>query len=770
MKQFYVKAGLVISIAIFSQSNFAQVKNKSIADSTKHVKNVNNTIISPKGLSNFSRREKKIRTENGSFFANLSNQKIKYSNLKENISSLLGLSSEHTFEQVKKNGKKRVLQHNYKGIKVFNSTIIVYEEEDYVKTINGRITEFLDINTQQAVSKQQALETAKSYLGVSDLIKNYPIETEIALISNENDKQVKLVQKVRIDSYSPFEMCYVLIDAKTGKVANKINLVAHADVSGTGQTLYSGSQSITCDSYEGNYRLRETERNIQTYNATNATNFTPDGFTGATDYINSSTTWSSNPAIDVHWGMEVTYDFYLNEIGRDSYDNNGGLIRQYLNSPLTQASQGGDPNNAFALEAPYNMMVYGLGDGQFMNPVVGLDVEGHEFTHLVINNNGNGGLTYQGESGALNESFADIFGVCVEFYSGVDPDWLIGENIIISGSFFRSMSNPNDGEQPQPDTYNGNYWADPNDLFFDNGGVHINSGVQNYWFYLLAEGGAGTNDLGDSYSVSGIGLENARDIAYRNLTHYLPPNASFIDAYYGSLQAAEDLFGTSSAEYIAVEEAWYAVGIGSDSEPSNYCSGVTELSEPSGTFSDGSASGDYQNNSDCTWVIAPPEANQITLNFTSFSTEVDYDIVYVYDGPDDSYPLLATWWGNTLPSTITTTEGTGTMTVKFTSDFSVTDSGWSANYTSSTLSINELDLSNKLTVFPNPTNGEFSVESNLNESVDFEIFNLLGEQVYKSHSISKGVNKIDVRDFSSGVYILKFKVNKQQIIKRLVIE
>jgi Zn-dependent metalloprotease len=155
-------------------------------------------------------------------------------------------------------------------------------------------------------------------------------------------------------------------------------------------------------------------------------------------------------------------------------------------------------------------MVYGMGDGINCNPVVGLDVEGHEFSHMVINNNGNGGLTYQGESGALNESFADIFGTCVEFYASSSPNWTIGENVMINSPFFmRSMSNPNLGFQPQPDTYLGTNWQ-PTSNSSDNGGVHTNSGVQNYWFYLLCQGGSGTNDLGNSYSVTGIGITQAR--------------------------------------------------------------------------------------------------------------------------------------------------------------------------------------------------------------------------------------------------------------------
>ncbi|MDR6302205.1 M4 family metallopeptidase [Mesonia maritima] len=760
MKKFQLKICLLIGLAIVSQNMTAQTNAQQSSNSTKH------TVISPKNSSGSANLEQRIKTTNGSFFFNLKHKKIAYSTLREKLNNFFNLNNKHEFREVKEksNSSKKLLQHYYKGIKVSESVIIVHLEKNYVKTINGRITEFSDINIVQNISKDQVLENAKEYLNVTRLIQNYPVETVIASVPNRENRKIKVVQRVRIDSYTPFEMCYVLIDANTGEVFNKINLIAHADVPGTGQTIYSGSQSITCDSYQGNYRLRENIRNIQTFDATNATDLTNNGFVGATDYINSSTIWSTSPAIDVHWGMEVTYDFYLSQLGRDSYDGNGSIIKQYLNTPFSQASQGGDPNNAFAMEEPYNMMAYGLGDGQYMNPVVGLDVEGHEFTHLVVNKNGNGGLVYQGESGALNESFADIFGVCVEFYSGVDPDWLIGEDIFVQAPYFRSMSNPNGGQQP--DTYNGNGWADPNDLYYDNGGVHINSGVQNYWFYLLAEGGSGTNDLGNNYSVAGIGLANARDIAYRNLTNYLPPSASFIDAYNGSLQAAEDLFGSSSAEYAAVKNAWYAVGIGTKS----YCSGITYLEEQTGTFSDGSNSEEYGNLTHCTWIITPPNANQITLNFTAFDTEQGYDKVLVYDGPDTSYSLLGTWSGTTIPQTINTTDGTGAMTVVFTSDESSTETGWTATYSSTILGLDEAILSDNLKVYPNPTNGLFTIESNSNENVTVEIIDLLGKKVRSAHSISKGTNKMNISDLNSGIYMLKFNSNQHQLIKKLIVK
>jgi hypothetical protein len=94
--------------------------------------------------------------------------------------------------------------------------------------------------------------------------------------------------------------------------------------------------------------------------------------------------------------------------------------------------------------------------------------------------------------------------------------------------------------------------------------VHINTGVQDYWYYLLCEGGSGTNDNGDAYDVVSIGMEKATDIVYRNLTLYLTGTINFVDVRQGSIQAAIDLYGECSNEVVQVINAWYAVGLGSE--------------------------------------------------------------------------------------------------------------------------------------------------------------------------------------------------------------
>lgn len=269
---------------------------------------------------------------------------------------------------------------------------------------------------------------------------------------------------------------------------------------------------------------------------------------------------AKNPALDAHWGMEMTHDFYNTILNRNSYDGNGSEVVNYVNGIYPSS---GTQLNAAALPAPYFSMVYGMGDGQNYDAFVALDVMGHEFTHMVTESNGNGGLDYQGESGALNESFSDIFGTSIEFFvKGSNANWDIGEDMVLGGSEpLRSMSDPK--IHSDPDTYKGQYWITNQNN--DNGGVHTNSGVQNKWFYLLTHGGSGTNDKGNAYTVAGIGIEKAEKITYRNLTTYITSSATYQNAADGSLAAALDLYNndSTSQEYKSVKDAWYAVGIGS---------------------------------------------------------------------------------------------------------------------------------------------------------------------------------------------------------------
>ncbi len=697
-------------------------------------------------------------------------------------------------------------QQTYKSISVNGSEYLLHEKNGKLISANGNFYSGLSINVSPSVTKETAIQNAIKFVGAEkyqwenqdeeNFLKKeknnanatyYPqAELVIAPINGIYIKEnFRLCYKINIASEKPYDIVDVFIDANTGEAINKIGKIAHADVVGTANTLYSGTKPITMDSYSGSYRLRETGRPIQTFNMKNGTNYA-----SAVDFTNATTTWNTqevvlnsitistvnntwedffgeqissggapdlyieiidassniiwtkanhyfentfppitintgglllsngpytlnvydydvsssddllgsfsftatggtatysasgtsgsisksarnNSALDAHWGLEKTYDFYLSQLSRNSFDNAGGLIKSYIHYGIGF-------NNGYWNSS---VITLGDGDGSFMSPTSSLDFVGHEFTHAVVQYTA--GLVYQGESGALNESFADIFGTAIEFYAGTSPNWTMFESNTLFAPFYsRSLSNPNSGPPSQnwqqPDTYTGTYWVDPTGTL-DNGGVHTNSGVQNFWFYLLSQGGSGTNDIGNAFSVTGIGINQATQIAYRNLRLQLTSTSNYMSAYYGSLQAAEDLYGANSTQQNAVRAAWYAVGIGNN--PSGQCAGTTTFTAPSGTFADGSGTATYQINLDCMWLIQPTGANTISLNFPTFDTENGYDSVMVYDGPTTSDPLLMTWWGNTLPPTINSTSGA--LLVRFKSDNTINNPGWIANYTSS---------------------------------------------------------------------------------------
>lgn len=303
------------------------------------------------------------------------------------------------------------------------------------------------------------------------------------------------------------------------------------------------------NSGKGLYRLRETSRGPGIATIDTHSILWVDQFT---DYSENELPIDSlSPeGVSLQYGLEKTFDFYYNIFGRNSFDDRGSDLIAYAN---WIANEGW--NNA----AWYgDFAAFGGGDSINVKPLVSLDIVGHEITHGVTEQSA--GLIYQGESGALNESFSDIFGTAIEFYAeGPDKaNWLIGEKPYAKIIAIRSMADPNLFKNP--DTYLGKFWI-LNGNSYDAGGVHTNSGVQNYWFYLLSEGGTGTNDDGYSYNVSGIGIADAEQIAYRTLTLYLTPESDYFDAATYSLQSAVDLFGQDSPQARAVADAWNAVGI-----------------------------------------------------------------------------------------------------------------------------------------------------------------------------------------------------------------
>ena len=304
--------------------------------------------------------------------------------------------------------------------------------------------------------------------------------------------------------------------------------------------------------------------------ATGVTTIDIEGKTGAKITVEYEPSY--DPASDIHWGMGRTLDFYKEAFGRNSYDGNGSPVYNFVylseeDDKLTWLNS--DRNNAAAYSSvkPYPM-VYGMGgwaksmNAFFMLPCVELSVMSHEFTHIVTDQTAQ--LVYKGESGALNESFSDLMGISCKKWNEPEAAWMIGtDGLMLGASDMRNMAFPKlsyKSRYPNPDTYKGQYWEDTESTA-DNGGVHTNSSVQNKFFYLLSDGDEGTNDVGFSYKVTGIGIEKARRIAYLTLTSYAISTSTYADIRPAFIKAAGSLYGDNSTEVEAVKKAWDAVGV-----------------------------------------------------------------------------------------------------------------------------------------------------------------------------------------------------------------
>lgn len=252
-------------------------------------------------------------------------------------------------------------------------------------------------------------------------------------------------------------------------------------------------------------------------------------------------------ADEAYDGSGLTYDFFSEIYKRNSIDGYGMRLDSTVHFDQRY-------NNAFWNG---NQMVYGDGDGELFNRfTISLDVIGHELTHGITQYEA--ALVYRGQSGALNESFSDVFGSLIKQYklkqTADQADWLIGEGLLtkkVNGKALRSMKAPGTayddrvlGKDPQP--------ASMTDLYkgsADNGGVHINSGIPNRAFYLAAT------------AIGGYAWEKAGKIWYMALAERLRPNSDFRRAAIATVSIASELYGATSNEVKAVQSAWKTVGV-----------------------------------------------------------------------------------------------------------------------------------------------------------------------------------------------------------------
>lgn len=447
------------------------------------------------------------------------------------------------------------------GVPVWEGEAIVHLKADgALSTVTDALKEAIAVNTQPNLSEKDAIRAVvDSYRGRAKLSQD-PTADLWVFRADDRDHLVYRVTTPRIDGSEETAVPVTFIDAQTGEKVFEYNNLQ----TGTGSSLYSGTVTIDTSNSGGTFYMEDTTRRMGTFNMNSTgnentgTGGTQSRYTGTDDVWNATI---ERAGVDAHYGAAQTYDYYQAVHGRNGINGASG-------PGTTTSAVGGIPlvvsrvhfgssgryNNAFWFN---NQMSYGDGDGTTFSPLTTVDVAGHEMSHGVTEYTAN--LTYANESGALNEATSDIFGAMVELRADggtvTANTWLIGEDCYTPGTpgdALRSMSSP--FTYGDPDHYSIRYTGTA-----DSGGVHTNSGIANHAFYLMAAGG--TNRV-SGISVTGIGTSASERIWYRALTTYMTASTNFAAARTATINAANDLFGASSAQATGVAQAWCAVGVG----------------------------------------------------------------------------------------------------------------------------------------------------------------------------------------------------------------
>lgn len=484
-------------------------------------------------------------------------------------------------------------QQAYKNIPVEGAGCIEhYDTNGSLSFINAKIADSINKDPNPKISHKEAISS------LIKILKKEDEKIQFAWESEDWEKQIKLDHNNELATWYPtveliwaidtMKNVQLVIPGSRYNLAYKISIttlnpsyetIVYFLNANTGSILKSQSTS-----------MNDGPANIQGYGSRIIDTRWKGGFTqkyiletnDATRVIhtkknpNGSSAWwvldnttdnddnwgySYDTETTTHYFVSKAWDYFRNTFGRTGQNNASREIRvrtQWNQNNADFVPEGGS-NNTLRFGYTSSGGHYGAEPS----------VVAHEFTHGVTYHSSN--LNYSHESGALNESFSDIFGIVIQavMLDGGNTDWIYGNFVANPIQKQRSLKSPklfgehldvnNTLNVGQPDTYNQQYWYSGT---LDNGGVHINSGVQNKWFYILAHGENGSNDLNNYYQINGIGMSKAARIAYLALTSILINSSQYSDSRQATITAAKDLYGECSIEHQATIDSWYAVGIG----------------------------------------------------------------------------------------------------------------------------------------------------------------------------------------------------------------
>jgi Zn-dependent metalloprotease len=481
------------------------------------------------------------------------------------------------------------MQQQYNGVPVYASEIIVHaDQSNVVQGLNGRyIASPQGLDTTPSISEQGAISTSLDHFRQQGTLRTLSAEQQRLLSYTGPSAELLILPAWEADvptlawrvEVRPNTLDYweIFVDARTGDIIKQTNMTCsfapkrpaetsaeahrhhnHApsaapfkqlrrstgsgvDLNGANRTMniwqLNGGSALIDGSKDmfnstDNTGIKDLEGVIITYDADRVANFE------TVTIVNEAGTTFRNPtAVSAHYNASVSYDYFREQHNRLAIDGEGGNILSIIN---VVNDDGSEMDNAYWNGA---YMAYGNGDRTFTPIAGGLDVGGHEMSHGVIGTTAK--LVYRDQSGAINEHIADVFGFLIE-----DEDYRLAEDVVVPTGFYRSgaMRNMADPHNGGKELWDGGWQPNHMDEFFsgpeDNGGVHINSGILNRAFSLMADE---------------LGRETVGDIYYDALTKYLTASSQFIDLRRAIIRSAQDRFGATQAQVAA--NAFDTVGI-----------------------------------------------------------------------------------------------------------------------------------------------------------------------------------------------------------------
>lgn len=476
-------------------------------------------------------------------------------------------------------------QQFFNGAKVFGAQMTIYSDAqgDRLAVIGAHYPNILTTNEVRLNAGQARAAVAKRPESAGGRFF-----TEL-MLNPASGRYLYVVESRAFDS-----RWFYWVDAESGDVVNAYNGLAD----GTGIGVLGDTKDLTGLTIAGGggFQLVSSDGRQITYDALNR-NKLP-----GTLAVDSDDTWDTSgrtspgqaALVDAHFYANVTDDYYLSVHSFDwmAFYPQGMVSSAHVQRNYSNAYWNGE------------QMAYGDGDGVEFRELSGdLDVVGHELSHGVTDATSD--LIYQNESGALNEAFSDMMGTAIEFNYGTG-NWTIGEDIDLLSNGFRNMANPN--EDGDPSHYGDRYTGTG-----DNGGVHINSGIANHWFYLLVNGGQNANpDRATGANVQAIGLEAAEQIVFLGFTA-LPANASFCQARASTVAVA----GNHAAK---VADAWDEVGVNDA-----LCGGGGGGGGTGPVISNVASAKTRGNSFEITWTTDVPATSEVT--FTCCGTYTNTTLV-----------------------------------------------------------------------------------------------------------------------------------------------